>query len=400
MGTISDSKVVDQRLEAVLRDLVSRKRVPHAIMAVARGDGSFRWNGAAGEAQPDGTPVKADTPYFIASVDKLFTATVILKLQENKLLDLDEPISTYVSESLIGGIHRLGGVDYTGTITVRHLLSHTSGLADWLEDRPKQGRSVADRLARDGDMWLSLDDMMRIVRDQLSPHFPPQPVETRRPKIRYSDTNYILLIAIIEAVTDQPLHKVHEKLLFQPLGLRRTWLLGDSKPPDPTPEPAMLWFGTKALEIPQLLQSTWAIYSTAEDTMRFMLALIRGELFDNATTLAAMQQRWNRFGLPLDRAALRLPSWPIEYGSGLMRFHDPILKGIGRLPKVLRPIYSAPAVIGHTGSTGSWLFYCPNLDLLFSGTVDQATAGALPFRLVHKVLRAVDDHRRSSAKTA
>jgi hypothetical protein len=38
-------------------------------------------------------------------------------------------------------------------------------------------------------------------------------------------------------------------------------------------------------------------------------------------------------------------------------------------------IYPAPAVIGHTGSTGSWLFQCPQLDLLLSGTVDQATAG-------------------------
>jgi hypothetical protein len=103
-----------------------------------------------------------------------------------------------------------------------------------------------------------------------------------------------------------------------------------------------------------------------------------------------MQSHWNRFGFPLDRAALRLPSWPIEYGLGLMRFHDPILSLIGRLPRAIRPIYSAPAVIGHTGSTGSWLFYCSKLDLFLSGTVDQATAGAIPFRLVSKILRIVD----------
>jgi D-alanyl-D-alanine carboxypeptidase len=94
-----------------------------------------------------------------------------------------------------------------------------------------------------------------------------------------------------------------------------------------------------------------------------------------------MQQRWNRFGLPLDAAALRAPSWPIEYGLGLMRF---------QLPRFLTPLHPMPAVIGHTGSTGSWLFHCPELDVRIAGTVNQATAGAVPYRFVPKLLRALD----------
>lgn len=395
METISDSKVANEYLEGLLCDLVSRKSIPHAVMAVARGDGSFRWCGAMGEARPDGTQVRPDTPYFIASIDKLLTATIILKLTERGLLHLDEPISAYLAGSLIGGIHCLGGVDHTDSITVRNLLSHTSGLPDWLEDRPKGGSSLIDWLIRDGDMSLGLDDMIGTVRGRLLPHFPPQPIEEERPKVRYSDTNYILLITIIEAVTGQPLHKVHDELLFQPLKLRHTWLAGRSQPLEQTSEPTSLWFGMEPLEIPRLLHSTWAVYSTVDDTMRFLLGLMRGEVFDNPETLAQMQQRWNRFGLPLDRAALRLPSWPIEYGLGIMRFHDPVLQLVGRLPRILRPVYPAPAVLGHTGSTGAWLFYCPHSDLLLSGTVNQATAGALPFRLIHKVLRAVGGRRRS-----
>jgi hypothetical protein len=58
---------------------------------------------------------------------------------------------------------------------------------------------------------------------------------------------------------------------------------------------------------------------------------------------------------------------------------------------MIAPFGRVPPLIGHTGSTGSWLFHCPQRDLLFAGTVDQATAGALPFRFVPKLLRALGD---------
>ncbi len=388
--------MLTRHLQELLHGLVSRKGVQHAIMAVASGDGSLLWVGAAGDAKADGTPMRADTPFFIASVDKLFTATVILKLRERRHVGLDEPISTYLPQTLIGGLHRLGGIDYTGTVTVRHLLSHTSGLADWLEDRPKGGRSIVERLIHEGDLSLSIDDLFHIVRDQLTPHFPPQPMEAKRQKVRYCDTNYMLLVAIIEAVTGQRLHQVHEELLFRPLALQHTWLTGHCRPLEPTPEPAMLWVDNKPLEIPMMMRSFWGVYSTAEDTLRFLRALTRGQVFDDPATLSLMQQRWNRFGFPLDRAALRLPSWPIEYGLGIMRFHDPLLKILGRLPRVVVPTYPAPAVIGHTGSTGSWLFHCPHLNVLLSGTVDQARAGAVPYRLVPKILEVVDSYRQQT----
>lgn len=60
------------------------------------------------------------------------------------------------------------------------------------------------------------------------------------------------------------------------------------------------------------------------------------------------------------------------------------------LPRWLTPFRRVPAVVGHTGSTGSWLFYCEELDVLLAGTVDQGTAGAVPFRqVVGPVLHAI-----------
>lgn len=373
----ANARLAHQRLRATLAGLVARRNVHHAIVALASGDGSFRWIEAAGPANPDGTPMRHDTPFHIASIDKLLTAVVVMKLYEGRRLDLDASIAHYLPQTLIRGLHRMGRVEYTDRITVRNLLAHTSGLADCFEDRPRGGRSFMERLFQEGDAEWSIEDLARIVRDELSPHFPPQASDVARQRIRYSDTNYQLLIAIIETVSGAPLHQVYEAMLFRPLGLGHTWLFGQSTPRDATAAPATIWFTDRPMDVPRALRSFPSVYSTANDQLTLLRALIRGELFDDPDTLTLMQQRWNRFGLPRDAATLRAPSWPIEYGLGIMRF---------RLPRLFSGLRRMPTVIGHTGSTGCWLFYCQELDLLLAGTVDQATAGAVPYRVVPKLL--------------
>jgi CubicO group peptidase (beta-lactamase class C family) len=107
---------------------------------------------------------------------------------------------------------------------------------------------------------------------------------------------------------------------------------------------------------------------------------VTGKIFDDPGTLALMQRDWKRFGPPLDAVSLAAPSWPIQYGLGMMRFE---------MPAWSTPLGKVPAVVGHTGSTGSWAFYCPALELLFVGTVDQGTAGPIPFRFVPKLLQEI-----------
>jgi CubicO group peptidase (beta-lactamase class C family) len=369
-----------KRLSQIVNRLLRRQDVAHVVAAMESGDRLFRWIEAGGNADPGGTPMRSDTPFFLASIDKLYNAVIALRLHERGLLGLDEPVAKYLPRSLVGGLHRLNGIDRTDRITVRHLLSHTSGLPDWLEDAPKGGRSLVDHLLRGGDRTMSFNDLVTYVRDRLTPHFPPQALESHRPRVRYSDTNFMLLVAIIQAVSAQPLHHVHEEMLYRPLNLRHTWIAGHAGPLDQTGKPAALWAGSRPVEIPLMMRSFWGMYSTAEDALQFLRALTAGRVFERPSTFALMQQQWNRFGLPLDRAALRSPQWPIEYGLGIMRF---------RPPRILTPLHAVPALIGHTGSTGCWLFHCPDRDLFLCGTVDQATAAALPFRLVPKLLHAV-----------
>ena len=369
---------LEKQLEKLLHGLVSRKGIHHAVIAIESMDKSFRWVGTAGEAHPDGKPMRPDIPYFIASVTKLYIAATILRLHEQGEVNIEEPMSAYLPSSMVNGLHRIDGTDHTAQITVRHLLSHASGLPDFLEERPIGGKALFDLLLEEGDRSWTIEEAMDLVREDLTPYFPPQPLDEDRQKIRYSDTNFQLLIAIIEAVTGKQLSEAFEEHLYQPLGLQRTFHPG-TDPREPTPEPATVWAGEEALDIPKAMRSFGDLYSTVDDQLAFMRALVEGTVFDNPATGQLMQERWNRFGFSLSLRPLS-PGWPIEYGLGMMRFH---------IPRIFSPLSPTPEVIGHTGATSPWLFYCPELDLLLAGTVDQATAAAVPFRFVPRLLRVL-----------
>jgi CubicO group peptidase (beta-lactamase class C family) len=360
-----------ERLQTLFDTLASQKPIQQAILAVESGDGAFRWSGASG------ANITAEMPFFIASIDKLYNAAIVLMLAEQGKLNLDAPISAYLPADLTRGIHPLNGIDYSEKITIRHLLSHTSGLADWLEDAPQNGQSLIEQVLEQGDRSLTFVEIAELVRG-LRPHFPPHDLSAPKAKVRYSDTNFILLIALIETICGQPLHRVHAEMLYAPLGLNHTYFPGISQPLEPTPAQVSLRADGQIIEIPGLMTSFRGIYSTAGDTIAFLRALTRGEIFQYPQTFALMQSRWNRFGFPLDRTALRSPGWPIEYGLGLMRF---------QLPRIFTGLKQLPPVIGHTGSTGCWLFWCPELDLYFSGSVDEASAGAVPYRLMPEMLK-------------
>src|SRR5690625_2902441 len=181
------------RLDGLLDELASRREIHSAVMAVESLDHSFSWAGARGVADAEDSPMQEYTPFFIASIDKLITAVVILKLHEQGELELKAPISTYLPDDLVTGLHVINGQDRTGEITVMHLLSHTSGLASYVEDRPKGGSSLFESIVREKDRSVALEEAARIIREDLKPHFPPQPLEASLPRIRYSDTNFALL---------------------------------------------------------------------------------------------------------------------------------------------------------------------------------------------------------------
>ncbi len=373
---------IKSKLAELLQGLLKVKGVHEAIAAVESGDGSFRWSGAVGNEGEENSKLGAGSLFFTASITKLFIAASVLKLHEQNLISLDHPAVEYLPLGLIDGLHRMkNGTDHSTQITVRQLLSHTSGLPDYLEIKLKGKKTLFDIILEEGDRAYTVHDCVQIVREAGQPLFPPQPHDQPIKKARYADTNYQLLMAMVEEVTRKPLDLVFKDMFYRPLGMRSTFHPG-SDPLEPhVPEPLKVRGGEKVLDLPLALRSFRDLYSTTSDLIVFLRAVNSGIVFLKAGTADLMKNNWNRFGFHISPVA---PGWPIEYGLGMMRLE---------MPRIVTPFKAVPAVIGHTGACGSWLFYCPELDFYLTGTVNQLLAAAVPFRFVPRVLNVLGSYR-------
>jgi CubicO group peptidase (beta-lactamase class C family) len=319
--------------------------------------------------------MKVDTPIFIASITKMYTGAATMILGEQKLLSLDDPISKFLPASMLEGLHSYKGLDYSDQLRIYHLISQTSGLPDYFEERPKGGKSIFDLIVATGDMEWDVEEVVRIVKSGLSAKFPPEPKgqEGSSNKAYYSDTNYQMLGAIIESVTQKPLHEVFSELIIKPLELSSTYLHGHGDP-KATPEnpPANIYYKTKPLFLDKAMTSfgpDGGMVSNVEDSLKFLRHFMEGKLFSHPSTLQRMK-RWRRIFSPF------------QYGLGLMRF---------KLPRILSPFSATPELIGHSGSTSSFLFHSDIDQLYIGGTLNQIENQGRPIRLILKIIKMIGE---------
>lgn len=355
---------MDQAALQALADKQVGGNIHNIVIGVQSADGRIDLGAAAGIADPaTGAPMTVETPYFLASIAKMYTAAAILKLHESGRLSLDAPLGDYLPAETIQGIHVMGGRDYTPQIKVYHLVSHTSGLPDYFDDKPKGGRSLFDDLKDGQDRAMDLDQVLAIARS-----IPPKFAPGASGKAHYADTNFQLLGAIIEAVTGQPIADAFQAMIFGPLGLAHTCAYDHTNPrPD---APAAMYLGDTVAHLPLFMSTTapdGGLVATVGESLAFLRAFFAGELFDQAL-LARMTARWNRI------------FFPMQYGYALMRF---------TLPRLFSPFKPLPALIGHSGSSGSFAFHCPARALYIAGTVNQVGAPAKPFRLMMRIINSI-----------
>lgn len=361
---------IDTAMSALVADLVRNDHsVKNCALSIASGDGAFSWSGAAGIACGQ-TAMTKDTPLYIASVTKLYTASVVMRLYEKGALGLDDTVAKYLPNEVIRGIHVYRGHDYSTEVTIRQLLSHSSGIADYYEEKGKDGKSLFDMFLENQDRRWTVDETIERARNGLQPNFPPGKGTS------YSDTNFQLLGKVVEAVTKKSLADAYDEMIFRPLGLRHTYLPGYDQGRAQQPVPADVFYkGTNITKI-RSNGSYWAeggIVSTADEMIAFLKALNEGRVISRAT-LSQMHD-WRRWRFPL------------EYGLGTMLFSP---------PRPMRSLMKMPPLWGHSGSTGSFLYYCEDADLYLAGTVDQADSRVKPFFLMYKAINAVRSRNKSS----
>jgi len=361
---------LNQEMQFLVSDFVAKdKSVRNCVLSVMKGDGSFSWSGAAGIASQNGqTPMTKDTPIYIASITKLYTATAIMRLYEKGGLSLDDPMSKYLPKELIQGIHIYKGKDYSHEITIKQLLSHTSGIADYYTEKPKGGMSLFALFLEEPERLWTVDETIEWARNKLEPNFPPGTDAS------YSDTNFQLLGKIIEAVANKPLHVVFEDFFFRPLELKYTWLVGHSEPQStPLAAPADVFYNDKNISDIRSNGSYWAdggIVSTAEECIIFLRALKEGRIV-RVDTLKLMHN-WHKL------------QFPLQYGYGTMYF---------KLLWFMKTVMNVPPLWGHSGSSGSFLYYSEDFDVYMAGSINQTESKTKPFRLMAGVIKAIRSKR-------
>jgi CubicO group peptidase (beta-lactamase class C family) len=191
----SSDTAVAREAEKLLAESVTESG-PGAVVLIASGD-RLLYRGARGAANIElGVRLTPDSSLRIASITKIFTAALIVKLSEKGALSLDDPLSRFLP-------------DFPGAdgVTIRQLLSHTAGISDKIAPEDRQpGFS-----RRDNDMATLVAEIAKRARS-----FAPGSDQS------YSNAGYILLGAVIEKVTGKAWHVALHDELLAPAGLSHT----------------------------------------------------------------------------------------------------------------------------------------------------------------------------------
>jgi D-alanyl-D-alanine carboxypeptidase len=351
------------RLQSLLDGLVNEQDNVRNGVLLVEGPG-FKWKGASGLAVPEnGLSMLPDDQFNVDSIAKMMTATIVMRLVEAEELGLADRISQYLSDSLMDGLHVYEGRPYGEKITVRHLLTHTSGIADdWAHPE------FLNLIRAEPQRRWTPEETIEFVKRNCQPRFPPGD------GFQYSDPGYNLLGLIIEKLAGGALHEIYRGLLLDPLGMNHTYRPSHegARPSLPGRGPSHRYLDDlECTLLPAVMTADWAgggLISTTEDLNRFLRAFVRNEIFENPTTRDEMF-KWVKSG-PFH-----------NYGLGISRVvfdrsDDPRHIGLGE-------------VWGHTGSSDNFMYYWPNEDTTMIGTLNQIACERNLYDNVASIMNAV-----------
>lgn len=310
------------------------------------------WTSAVGYAEKNSEmKVNKDQPALVASNTKTYVAAAVLKLVELEQIVLNEPIENLIHKNT-RELLRKDGYDLHN-IQVKHLLSHTSGIADYVNDGYFEfiNKNPQHKWKRGEQIQLAME-----VAD---------PLYKAGEGYTYADINFLLLTEIIEQKTDQPFYQAIRSLLdFKKHGLNQTWFVDlEEKPTKSLPFVHQYW--DKLNWDSYKLDPSWDLYgggglaSTTKDLARFFSLLFNGEIIQNKTVLEEMYS----FVLPKEESI---------YCLGLMHisFHD----------------YKA---YYHGGFWGTDVMYIPELNVTISAFTLQKEKRGLNPKISYEFIKSL-----------
>ncbi|HDR52943.1 MAG TPA: class C beta-lactamase-related serine hydrolase [Mariniphaga anaerophila] len=332
-----DKKAVESIIESRFRKKVQRSaKVRNAYLLVHSDKLNIHLNLAEGKTgNVDANP---NQPLHLASVGKLFTATITGILHDRGELSFDDKISKYLNSELMDQLHVYKGKDYSDEIKISHLLKQTSGLYDVFYKLYKKLLNEPQVISpRDAVLWGKQN--LKPVAEPGKKHF-------------YTDTNYYLLGLIIENVTGKPYHEVLHEFIFNPLGMKNAYMHGFSHPAVPSVFPAARLYikNVDLFTVEGLAHIDYAgggVVAPAEEFLLFMKALLNHQLVKKETLNRMLN----------DDIPMGFPTPGFNYGYSIWKFKTiPVL-----LPEKL-------TCWGCVGATGAFMFYHPKTESTIIGS--------------------------------
>ncbi len=298
-------------------------------------------------------PLEINRPFRIASVTKTFVAATILRMEEETMLHLSDPITQYIDSSYINLLVNDGYEPHK--ISISHCLTHTSGLFNYAQG----GRSYLDKVVDDPHhKW---DRRQQLEHAMEFGSAVGQPGEV----FHYSDTGYILLGHIIEQITGQHYGVAMRKLLaFDQLQLDHTWLEYYEQPGDNIPEELFRYNRGEDFshfDASVDLFGGGGLISSTSDLAVFLQALFNDEVFDRPETLQHMLSEVS-YGEDYDPATDKKF---LDYRKGLYRIS----------------LYGMDGYM-HSGFWGTVILHIPDL----KATIAIDTLNGSTDRLIKKVV--------------
>jgi len=313
-----------QEVDSVVADAIKRAIFPGAVVLIAQGDMVLHQAayGTTMYTDPGAQPVQLDTIYDVASLTKMFTATAALRLSDAGKLDLDESVSRYLPEFR------------APEVTIRHLLTHTSGLDIRLSGLRHSGRA----------------GVLHAVYHTAPTHPPGS-------SVAYTNVNSLLLGEIVARLHGAPLDVALQALVLAPLDLHDTLF----RPPS-----GLLW-----RIAPTERDEEWRgrlVHGSVHDESAYALGGVAGHagLFSTAADLYRFCTAWMQsLGWMAGRlsALLELATASLAITNHTAGLH--VACGLGWMLDRPNFMGAAPAgSFGHTGFTGPAMIVVPERRLI------------------------------------
>ena len=258
-GAPASSATVFAGVDGLLQETVRDGEPGMAVCIVQDGKVAYMKSRGLANLQSK-APLTVDTPIYIASLAKEFTTAAVLRLVEQKKLGLDDRIASHLPNLPA----------YMASVTIRHLLTHTSGIPDYLDLTSEKVSGWTNR------------DVLELLGRQPGLLFPAGS------KWGYSNSGFVLLAELVSRTARSPFPRLLEQEFFHPLGMTSSFVVQRDVPAKERAVGYELKGGAWVVaDVDNYTVGAGGIFSSAQDMCRWGRALDAGEVLSKMTLIAA-----------------------------------------------------------------------------------------------------------------